>query len=161
MNAYLLYERTAMGRTLVQKILQAHLLEGSLTPGEDLAIGIDQTLTQDATGTMAYLQFEALGIPRVKTKLSVGYVDHNMLQTGFENADDHRFLQTFSARYGIRFSKPGNGICHQVHLERFAKPGETLLGADSHTTNAGAMGMIAIGAGDWTSLSPWVGALTF
>jgi len=147
MNAYLLYERTAMGRTLVQKILQAHLLEGSLTPGEDLAIGIDQTLTQDATGTMAYLQFEALGIPRVKTKLSVGYVDHNMLQTGFENADDHRFLQTFSARYGILFSKAGNGICHQVHLERFAKPGETLLGADSHTTNAGAMGMIAIGAG--------------
>jgi aconitate hydratase len=122
-------------------------MSGRLKPNEDIAISIDQTLTQDATGTMAYLQFEALGIPRVKTRLSVSYVDHNMLQAGFENADDHRFLQTFAAKYGILFSRPGNGICHQIHLERFAKPGETLLGADSHTPNAGAMGMIAIGAG--------------
>jgi aconitate hydratase len=136
-----------MGRNLVQKILEAHLVRGTLSPNRDVAISIDQTLTQDATGTMTCLQFEALGIPRVKTRLSVIYVDHNMLQTGFENADDHRFLQTFAAKHGILFSKPGNGICHQVHLERFAKPGETLLGADSHTPNAGAMGMIALGAG--------------
>jgi aconitate hydratase len=122
-------------------------VSGHLKPHEDIAISIDQTLTQDATGTMAFLQFEALGIPRVKTKCSISYVDHNMLQTGFENPDDHRFLQTFSAKYGILFSRPGNGICHQVHLERFAKPGKTLLGADSHTPNAGAMGMVAIGAG--------------
>ncbi len=132
---------------LVQKIFNSHLKDGNLETHKEIAIAIDQTLTQDATGTMAYLQFEAIGIPRVKTKLSVSYVDHNMLQTGFENADDHRFLQTFAAKYGILFSKPGNGICHQVHLERFAKPGETLLGSDSHTPNAGAMGMIAIGAG--------------
>ena len=136
-----------MGKNLVQKILEAHLVSGALIPGEEIAITMDQTLTQDATGTMAYLQFEALGIPRVKTRLSVSYADHNMLQTGFENADDHRFLQSIAAKYGILFSRPGNGICHQVHLERFAKPGETLLGADSHTTNAGAMGMIAIGSG--------------
>ena len=136
-----------MGKNLVQKIFEAHLVSGHLKPHEDIAISIDQTLTQDATGTMAFLQFEALGIPRVKTKFSISYVDHNMLQTGFENADDHRFLQTFSAKYGILFSRPGNGICHQVHLERFAKPGKTLLGADSHTPNAGAMGMVAIGAG--------------
>ncbi len=136
-----------MGKNLVQKIFETHLVSGRLTPCEDIAISIDQTLTQDATGTMAFLQFEALGIPRVKTKLSISYVDHNMLQTGFENADDHRFLQTFAAKYGILFSSPGNGICHQIHLERFAKPGETLLGADSHTPNAGALGMIAIGAG--------------
>ena len=136
-----------MGKNLVQKIFESHRVKGRLEPREDIAISIDQTLTQDATGTMAYLQFEALEIPRVKTRLSVSYVDHNMLQTGFENADDHRFLQTFAAKYGILFSRPGNGICHQVHLERFAKPGETLLGSDSHTPNAGAMGMIAIGAG--------------
>lgn len=136
-----------MGKNLVQKIFESHRVSGTLEANGDLAISIDQTLTQDATGTMAYLQFEALGISRVKTRLSVSYVDHNMLQTGFENADDHRFLQTFAAKYGILFSKPGNGICHQVHLERFAKPGETLLGSDSHTPNAGAMGMIAIGAG--------------
>jgi aconitate hydratase len=140
-------ERERMGKNLLQKILETHLVRGHLKPHESIAISIDQTLTQDATGTMASLQFEALGIPRVKTKLSVSYVDHNMLQTGFENADDHQFLQTFAAKYGILFSRPGNGICHQVHLERFAKPGETLLGADSHTPNAGAMGMIAIGAG--------------
>ncbi|MBM4309011.1 MAG: aconitate hydratase, partial [Deltaproteobacteria bacterium] len=136
-----------MGKNIVQKIFELHRVTGSLKANGDIAISIDQTLTQDATGTMAYLQFEAMGIPRVKTKLSISYVDHNMLQTGFENADDHRFLQTFAAKYGILFSKPGNGICHQVHLERFAKPGVTLLGSDSHTPNAGAMGMIAIGAG--------------
>ncbi len=136
-----------MGQNLVQKIFESHRVSGILETNRDIAISIDQTLTQDATGTMAYLQFEAMGIPRVKTRLSVSYVDHNMLQTGFENADDHRFLQTFASKYGILFSKPGNGICHQVHLERFAKPGETLLGADSHTPNAGAMGMIALGAG--------------
>lgn len=136
-----------MGKNLVQKIFESHLVSGNLEHQEDIAISIDQTLTQDATGTMAYLQFEALGIPHVKPRLSVSYVDHNMLQTGFENGDDHRFLQTFAAKYRILFSRPGNGICHQVHLERFAKPGETLLGSDSHTPNAGAMGMIAIGAG--------------
>jgi aconitate hydratase len=136
-----------MGKNLVQKIFETHLVSGRLTLHEDIAISVDQTLTQDATGTMAYLQFEALGIPRVRTKFSISYVDHNMLQTGFENADDHRFLQTFAAKYGVFFSKPGNGICHQVHLERFTKPGETLLGSDSHTPNAGAMGMIAIGVG--------------
>jgi len=136
-----------MRENLVQKIFEAHRVSGRIVPHEEIAISIDQTLTQDATGTMANLQFEALGIPKVRTKLSISYVDHNMLQTGFENADDHRFLQTFAEKYGILFSKPGNGICHQIHLERFAKPGETLLGADSHTPNAGAMGMIAIGAG--------------
>jgi aconitate hydratase len=136
-----------MGKNLIQKIFETHLVSGRLEPGEDIAIAIDQTLTQDATGTMTYLQFEALGIPKVRTKFSISYVDHNTLQTGFENADDHRFLQTFAAKYGIFFSKPGNGICHQVHLERFAKPGDTLLGSDSHTPNAGAMGMIAIGVG--------------
>ncbi len=136
-----------MARNLAQKILETHLAAGRLEPGETISISIDQTLTQDATGTMSYLQFEALGIPRVRTRLSVSYVDHNTLQTGFENADDHRFLQTVAAKYGILFSKAGNGICHQVHLERFAKPGETLLGSDSHTPNAGAMGMIAIGSG--------------
>jgi aconitate hydratase len=136
-----------MGKNLLQKIFETHLVSGRLEPGEDIAIAIDQTLTQDATGTMTYLQFEALGIPKVRTKFSISYVDHNTLQTGFENADDHRFLQTFAAKHGIFFSKPGNGICHQVHLERFAKPGDTLLGSDSHTPNAGAMGMIAIGVG--------------
>jgi len=136
-----------MGKNLVQNIFETHLVSGRCVPREDIAIAIDQTLTQDATGTMAYLQFEALGISKVRTKLSISYVDHNMLQTGFENADDHRFLQTFAAKYGIFFSKPGNGICHQVHLERFAKPGQILLGSDSHTPNAGAMGMIAIGVG--------------
>jgi aconitate hydratase len=140
-------KRRSMGKNLVQKIFETHLISGRLVSHEDIAIAIDQTLTQDATGTMVYLQFEALGIPRVRTKFSISYVDHNMLQTGFENADDHRFLLTFAAKYGIFFSRPGNGICHQVHLERFAKPGETLLGSDSHTPNAGAMGVIAIGAG--------------
>ena len=136
-----------MGKNLVQKLFETHLVGGKLTVHEDIAISVDQTLTQDATGTMAYLQFEALGIPRVRTKFSISYVDHNMLQTGYENADDHRFLQTSAAKYGVFFSKPGNGICHQVHLERFTKPGQVLLGSDSHTPNAGAMGMIAIGVG--------------
>lgn len=136
-----------MADSLTHKILKAHLVDGELKPGTEIGIRIDQTLTQDATGTMAYLQFEAMGINRVKTQLSVSYVDHNMLQTGFENADDHRYLQTVAANYGIYFSKPGNGICHQVHLERFGKPGLTLLGSDSHTPTNGALGMIAIGAG--------------
>jgi aconitate hydratase len=136
-----------MALNLTQKIFKNHLVSGELVAGKEVAIKIDQTLTQDATGTMAYLQFEALGLDRVKTELSVSYVDHNMLQTGFENADDHRYLQTVAARYGIVFSRPGNGICHQVHLERFGKPGKTLLGSDSHTPTNGGLGMIAIGAG--------------
>ncbi|GAW91304.1 aconitate hydratase [Calderihabitans maritimus] len=136
-----------MGRNLVHKILENHLVAGELEPGKEIAIKIDQTLTQDATGTMAYLQFEAMGVPRVRTKLSVSYVDHNTLQTGFENADDHLFLQTIASKYGIYFSRPGNGICHQVHLERFGVPGQTLLGSDSHTPTAGGLGMLAIGAG--------------
>ncbi|MGB9780367.1 aconitate hydratase [Caldanaerobacter sp.] len=132
---------------LTQKILLAHLVEGKIAKGEEIAIKIDQTLTQDSTGTMAYLQLEALGIDRVKTELSVSYVDHNTLQQGPENADDHKYLQTVAARYGIYFSRPGNGICHQVHLERFGVPGKTLLGSDSHTPTAGGLGMLAIGAG--------------
>ncbi len=136
-----------MGKTLAYKILESHLVEGSLKPGSEIGIKVDQTLTQDATGTMAYLQFEALGIPRVKTELSVSYIDHNTLQTGFENADDHRFLQSVAAKYGLVLSKPGNGICHQLHLERFSIPGKTLLGSDSHTPTSGGVGMIAIGAG--------------
>ncbi len=137
-----------MGTTnLVRKILGTHLVEGEMAAGKEIAIRIDQTLIQDATGTMASLQFEAMGVPRVRTEVSVCYADHNTLQTGFENPDDHRFLQTLSAKYGIHFSRPGNGICHQVHLERFGVPGRTLLGADSHTTTGGGVGMIAIGAG--------------
>ncbi len=136
-----------MPRNLVQKIIEAHLVSGEMKPGKEVALRIDQTLTQDATGTMSYLQFEAMGIPSVRTDVSVSYVDHNMLQTGFENADDHRFLQSIAAKYGIYFSRPGNGICHQVHLERFSVPGKTLLGSDSHTPTCGGLGMIAIGAG--------------
>lgn len=136
-----------MGKNLVYKILEAHLVEGKLEAGAEIAIRIDQTLTQDATGTMTYLQFEAMDVPRVRTELSVSYVDHNTLQDGFENADDHRYLQTVASRYGIHYSKAGNGICHQVHLERFGRPGKTLLGADSHTPTGGGIGMIAIGAG--------------
>lgn len=132
---------------VAQKLISSHLKSGKMNVGEEIAISIDQTLTQDATGTMAYLEFEAMGIPRVRTKLSVSYVDHNTLQTGFENADDHRFLRTIAGKYGIYFSRPGNGICHQVHMERFARPGQTLLGSDSHTPNAGSVGMLAIGAG--------------
>jgi len=136
-----------MGKNIVQKIFSSHLVSGKLRIGEEIAISVDQTLTQDATGTMAYLQFEAMGIPKVKTKLSVSYVDHNTLQTGFENFDDHLFLQSIAKKYGIYFSKPGNGICHQVHLERFSVPGETLLGSDSHTPTCGGLGMVAIGVG--------------
>lgn len=136
-----------MPYNVTEKILAGHLVSGKMLPGEEIAIKIDQTLTQDATGTLTYLQFEAMGIPRIKTGLTVSYVDHNMLQTGFENADDHRFLQTMAARYGAYFSRPGNGICHQVHLERFGAPGKTLLGSDSHTPTAGGLGMLAIGAG--------------
>ncbi|MGZ3417789.1 MAG: aconitate hydratase [Polyangiales bacterium] len=136
-----------MGQSLTHKILQAHLVTGELVPGTEISIRVDQTLTQDATGTMAYLQFEAMSVPRVKTKCSVSYVDHNMLQDGFENADDHRYLQSVAAKIGAWFSRPGNGICHQVHRERFSVPGETLLGSDSHTPTCGAVGMIAIGVG--------------
>ena len=134
-------------QTLTEKIIAAHLVSGTMEAGSPVAIHIDQTLTQDATGTMAYLEFETMGIPRVKTELSVAYVDHNTLQCGFENADDHRYLQTVAAKYGVRFSRPGNGICHQLHLERFGKPGKTLLGSDSHTPTCGGLGMLAIGAG--------------
>jgi len=136
-----------MGKNLVYKILESHLVDGRLDPGTEIAIRIDQTLTQDATGTMTYLQFEAMDVPKVKTELSVSYVDHNTLQDGFENADDHRYLQTVASRYGIYYSKAGNGICHQVHLERFGRPGKTLLGSDSHTPTGGGIGMLAIGAG--------------
>ena len=135
-----------VGKSLIYKILETHLVEGTLVAGEDIAISIDQTLTQDATGTMAYLEFESLGLDRVKT-LSVSYVDHNTLQDGFENADDHKYLQDVASKYGIYYSKAGNGICHQVHLERFARPGQTLVGADSHTPTAGGLGMFAVGVG--------------
>ncbi len=136
-----------MGYTIAQKIIKEHLLSGEMTVGSDIGLKIDQTLTQDATGTMAYLEFEAIGIPRVKTEKSVAYIDHNTLQTGFENADDHRFIQTVARKHGIYFSRPGNGICHQVHLERFGVPGKTLIGSDSHTPTGGGIGMLAMGAG--------------
>ena len=136
-----------MGETLAQKIIRAHLLHGDMTPGSEIALRIDQTLTQDATGTMAYLEFETMGIPRVRTELSVAYVDHNTLQSGFENADDHRYLQTVAKKHGVWFSRPGNGICHQVQLERVGKPGRTLIGSDSHTPTGGGIGMLAFGAG--------------
>ena len=136
-----------MGKTIAQKIIASHLVRGDMTPGSEIALRIDQTLTQDATGTRAYLEFETMGIDRVRTELSVAYVDHNTLQCGFENSDDHRYLQTVAAKYGVRFSRPGNGICHQVHLERFGKPGKTLIGSDSHTPTGGGLGMLAFGAG--------------
>ena len=136
-----------MGENITRKIIAAHLVAGEMNVGSEIALKIDQTLTQDATGTMAYLQFEAMGVPQVRTELSVSYIDHNTLQTGFENADDHRFLQTVAAKHGIYFSRPGNGICHQIHLERFGVPGKTLLGSDSHTPTGGGLGMLAIGAG--------------
>lgn len=136
-----------MGLNLAQKIIKEHLVSGEMVTGSEISIKIDQTLTQDSTGTMAYLQFEAIGIPRVKTKKSVAYIDHNTLQAGFENADDHKYIQTVTSKHGIYFSKPGNGICHQVHLERFGVPGMTLLGSDSHTPTGGGIGMLAIGAG--------------
>ena len=136
-----------MGKTIAEKIIEKHLVSGDMTRGSEVALKIDQTLTQDATGTMAYLEFETIGIPRVKTELSVAYVDHNTLQCGFENPDDHRYLQTVAAKHGVWFSRPGNGICHQVHLERFGKPGKTLIGSDSHTPTGGGLGMLAFGAG--------------
>lgn len=136
-----------MGHTLTEKILRQHLADGNYEPGSEIGIRIDQTLTQDATGTMAYLQFESMGLPSIATELSVSYIDHNTIQVGFENSDDHRYLQSIAARFGIYFSRPGNGICHQVHLERFGQPGKTLLGSDSHTPTGGGLGMIAMGAG--------------
>lgn len=147
-----------MGLTIAQKIIKSHMIDdgeglprlnedGAPLVGEDVPIKIDQTLTQDATGTMAYLEFEAMGIPRIRTELSVAYIDHNTLQSGFENADDHRFIQSMAVKYGLYFSRPGNGICHQVHLERFSRPGKTLIGSDSHTPTAGGIGMLAMGAG--------------
>jgi aconitate hydratase len=136
-----------MNKSLAEKVIARHLAEGRMAPGEQIGLKIDHTLTQDSTGTLAYLEFEAMGVPRVKTKLSLSFVDHNMLQNDFRNADDHRYLQGVAAKYGIVFSRPGNGICHQIHLERFARPAYTLLGSDSHTPTAGGIGMIAIGAG--------------
>ena len=129
-----------MGLTIAQKIIKEHLISGEMTVGSEIALKIDQTLTQDATGTMAYLEFETMGVPRVRTELSVAYIDHNTLQSGFENADDHRFIQSMAKKYGLYFSRPGNGICHQVHLERFGKPGKTLIGSDSHTPTGGGHG---------------------
>jgi len=143
----IIFWRNAMAQNITQQIIARHLIAGSMEPGEEISLRIDQTLTQDSTGTMAYLQLEALNIDRVKTKRSVAYIDHNTLQSGPENADDHRYIQTVAASHGIYFSKPGNGICHQVHLERFATPGQTLLGSDSHTPTGGGIGMLAIGAG--------------
>lgn len=144
-----IFERivVTMGLTLTEKILKAHLVDGEFVKGQEIGIRIDQTLTQDATGTMAYLEYEAMGVPRVRTEKSVAYIDHNMLQSGFENADDHRFIGSVCKKHGIYFSRPGNGICHQVHLERFGIPGKTLIGSDSHTPTGGGIGMIAIGAG--------------
>ena len=136
-----------MGQNIVEKILACHKVFGSLVTGEEIGIRIDQTLTQDATGTMAYLQFEAMDVPRVKTELSLSYIDHNTIQIGYENADDHRYLQSAAQKFGVVLSRAGNGICHQVHLERFGIPGKTLIGSDSHTPTCGALGMIAIGAG--------------
>ncbi|MBQ3141190.1 MAG: aconitate hydratase, partial [Clostridia bacterium] len=132
-----------MGYTIAQKIIKNHLVSGEMKVGAPVGLRIDQTLTQDATGTMAYLEFEAMGIPRVKTELSVAYIDHNTLQTGFENADDHAFIRSAAKKFGLRYSRPGNGICHQVHLERFGIPGKTLIGSDSHTPTGGGLGMLA------------------
>lgn len=136
-----------MGYTIAQKIIKAHMISGDMKVGSEVALKIDQTLTQDATGTMAYLEFETMGLKRVKTEKSVAYIDHNTLQSGFENADDHRYIQSVAEKHGIYFSRPGNGICHQVHLERFGKPGKTLIGSDSHTPTGGGIGMLAMGAG--------------
>lgn len=136
-----------MGKSLAYKILENHLISGSLKTGEEIAVKVNQTLTQDSTGTMVYLQLESMGITEIQTDLSVAYIDHNMLQAGYENADDHAFIQSVAKKYGIVFSKPGNGICHQLHLERFSKPGDILIGSDSHTPTCGGMGMLAMGAG--------------
>lgn len=138
-----------MGMNITEKLIKNHLVSGEMVAGKEIAIKIDQTLTQDSTGTMAYLQFEAIGIPRVKTEKSVAYIDHNTLQTGFENADDHKYIQTVTSKHGIYFSKPGNGICHQVHLERFGKPGKTLLGSDSHTPQAAVSGCLRLAQAVW------------
>ena len=135
------------GLTLTEKIIKGHIVDGEMVKGTEIGLKIDQTLTQDATGTMAYLQFEAMGIDRVKTERSLAYIDHNTLQSGFENADDHRYIGSVAKKHGIYFSRPGNGICHQVHLERFGKPGKTLIGSDSHTPTGGGIGMLAMGAG--------------
>ena len=144
-----------MRGTLTEKILSRHLLEGQLRAGEEIGIRIDQTLTQDATGTMAALQFEALGVARARTELSVSYIDHNTMQIGYENADDHRYLRSFASRYGVWFSPAGNGICHQIHLQRFGRPGRTLIGSDSHTPTAGALGMFAVAWAAWMWRWPW------
>ena len=145
---FLAFERNSiMGLTIAQKIIKSHMISGDMTVGSEVALKIDQTLTQDATGTMAYLEFETMGLDRVKTERSVAYIDHNTLQSGFENADDHRYIQSVCKKHGIYFSRPGNGICHQVHLERFGKPGKTLIGSDSHTPTGGGIGMLAMGAG--------------
>ena len=136
-----------MGYTIAEKIIKAHLVNGEMVKGTQIGLKIDQTLTQDATGTMAYLQLEALGVDQVKTERSVAYIDHNTLQSGFMNADDHKYIGTVAKKHGIYFSRPGNGICHQVHLERFGKPGKTLIGSDSHTPTCGGIGMFACGAG--------------
>ena len=136
-----------MGYNIVEKIISSHLVSGEMKTGSEIGLKIDQTLTQDATGTMAYLQLEAMEIDRVRTELSVAYIDHNTLQSGFENADDHRYIQTVAKKHGLKFSRPGNGICHQVHLERFGIPGKTLIGSDSHTPTAGGIGMLGMGAG--------------
>lgn len=135
------------GKSITRKIIERHLVTGSFAAGNEIGFRIDQTLTQDATGTMTYLHFEAMGVPRIRTELSVSYIDHNTIQIGFENADDHRYLLSIARKYGLYFSRAGNGICHQVHLERFGRPGRTLLGSDSHTATGGGLGMIAIGAG--------------
>ena len=136
-----------MGLTIAEKIIKSHLVSGEMIKGQEIALKIDQTLTQDATGTMAYLEFETMGLKRVKTERSVAYIDHNTLQCGFENADDHRYIQSVAKKHGIYFSRPGNGICHQVHLERFSRPGKTLIGSDSHTPTGGGIGMLSFGAG--------------
>jgi len=136
-----------MGMTIAEKILKAHLVDGEMVQGQEIGLRIDQTLTQDATGTMAYLQFEAMGVDQVKTERSVAYIDHNTLQSGFENADDHKYIGSVAKKHGIYYSKAGNGICHQVHLERFGAPGKTLIGSDSHTPTGGGIGMLAFGAG--------------
>ena len=136
-----------MGMTIAQKILKAHLVDGEMVQGQEIGLKIDQTLTQDATGTMAYLQFEAMGVDQVRTERSVAYIDHNTLQSGFENADDHKYIGSVAKKHGIYYSKAGNGICHQVHLERFGAPGKTLIGSDSHTPTGGGIGMLAFGAG--------------
>ena len=136
-----------MGFNIAQKLIKSHLVSGEMIAGTEISIKVDQTLTQDATGTVAYLQFEVMGVDKVKTERSVAYIDHNTLQSGFENADDHQYIQTVCQKHGIYVSRPGNGICHQVHLERFGKPGKTLLGSDSHTPTGGGIGMLAIGVG--------------